>query len=77
MNNLLIENEVLTRQLAHLQSRASEIIAQRGAEIEQLNHVIEYLSAELRCQKCRVRLLETKIDAFRTLMGGGGRNLPV
>lgn len=66
MNHLLMENESLGRQLAHLQARASAIIQQRTAEIEQLNHVVEYLSAELRCQTCKVRFLETKIEAFRS-----------
>jgi hypothetical protein len=67
INQLLIENEALSRQLARLQSRASELIQQRCAEIEQLNHVVEYLSAELRCQNCRVKFLETKIEMLRTL----------
>ncbi|MDH4395271.1 MAG: hypothetical protein QE278_06310 [Limnobacter sp.] len=67
IDQLLMENQALCRQLARLQSRASEIIQQRTAEIEQLNHVVEYLSAELRCQTCKVRFLETKIEAFRSL----------
>jgi predicted RNase H-like nuclease (RuvC/YqgF family) len=67
MDTLLIENDALCRQLAKLQQRASELIQKRSAEIEQLNMVVQYLSAELHDRDAMILFLRTKLQEFRKI----------
>ncbi len=65
MTVLLTENEALCRQLAKLQARASTLLQQRAAEIEQLNSAIEFLKTELNQRDAMITFLQTKLQAFR------------
>jgi predicted RNase H-like nuclease (RuvC/YqgF family) len=65
MTVLLTENEALCRQLAKLQARASELLQQRAAEIEQLNCAIDFLKSELNQRDAMITFLQTKLHAFR------------
>ncbi len=64
-NVLLAENEALCRQLGKLQCRASELLQQRAAEIDQLNSAIDFLKSELNQRDAVIAFLQTKLQAFR------------
>lgn len=67
VESLLKENDALCRQLGKLQQRASELIQQRSAEVEQLNAVVAYLSSELHDREAMILFLRTKLREFRKI----------
>lgn len=67
VESLLKENDALCRQLGKLQQRASELIQQRSAEVEQLNTVVAYLSSELHDREAMILFLRTKLREFRKI----------
>ncbi|HEY1058562.1 MAG TPA: hypothetical protein VGE55_07520 [Limnobacter sp.] len=65
IEQLMFENQVLTRHLAGIQERCATLLTQRAQEIDQLNQVIEFLSGELRQRDQRICFLETKLESLR------------
>ncbi|MCQ8896143.1 hypothetical protein NQT62_06790 [Limnobacter humi] len=65
IEQIMFENQVLTRHLAKIQERCATLLSQRVREINQLNQVIEFLSDELRQRDQRICFLETKLQSLR------------